>query len=89
MAVLTIVPHFHTSANPRPWAVLSPLLLLAVPLADLLWVVTLRWRQGRPFYLGDTNHLSHRLARGGLGTTRAVLLLWLTAAILGGASLWL
>jgi UDP-GlcNAc:undecaprenyl-phosphate GlcNAc-1-phosphate transferase len=89
MAVLAILPHFHTPAQPRPWAVLSPLLILAVPLVDLAWVVMLRWRLGRPFYIGDTNHLSHQLARRGLGPRRAVLLLWLAAAILGGASLWL
>ena len=54
-------------------------LVLAVPLADLAWVVILRTRLGKPFYLGDTNHLSHRLNRAGLNRTRAVLLLWLVA----------
>lgn len=82
LAVLAILPHFHTLRNPRPWAVLIPLLVLAVPLLDLVWVVLLRWRLGRPFYQGDTNHLSHRLVRRGLSRTEAVLVIWLTAHVL-------
>ena len=84
LAVLAILPHFYNVRHPRRWAVLIPLFVLAVPLADLVWVVLLRWRVGQPFYVGDNNHLSHRLVRLGLTRTRAVLLIWLLAAILGG-----
>src|SRR6266446_10962013 len=84
LAVLAILPHFYTPRHPRRWVVLIPLLVLAIPLLDLVWVVFLRWRAGQPFYQGDTNHLSHRLVRRGLTPTRAVLLIWLAAAGLGG-----
>lgn len=84
LAVLAILPHFYTRRNPQPWAVLIPLLVLAVPLFDLVWVVILRWRKGQPFYIGDTNHLSHRLVRSGLSRTWAVVLIWLIAAVAGG-----
>jgi UDP-GlcNAc:undecaprenyl-phosphate GlcNAc-1-phosphate transferase len=80
LAVLAILPHFYTVQHPRHWAVLLPLLVLAIPLADLLWVVLLRWRIGQPFYQGDTNHLSHRLVRRGFTRTQAVLVIWLAAA---------
>jgi UDP-GlcNAc:undecaprenyl-phosphate GlcNAc-1-phosphate transferase len=83
LAVLAILPHFYSKQNPHPLAVLSPLLVLAVPLADLAWVVVLRTRAGRPFWVGDTNHLSHRLVRAGLSRPRAVVLIWLLAAVLG------
>jgi len=86
LAILAILPHFHTPENPRPLAVLIPLLVLAVPLFDLAWVVLLRWRNGRPFYIGDTNHLSHRLVRLGLTRTRAVIVIWIIAATLGALS---
>ena len=67
----------------------TPLVILAVPLLDMAWVVALRWRMGRPFYIGDTNHLSHRLARRGLSNAQAVTAIWLLAAALGGlACLW-
>lgn len=83
LAVLAILPHFYTPQRPRALAVLTPLLVLAVPLLDLVWVVILRWRTGKPVYVGDTNHLSHRLVRTGCSHTRAVLLIWLAAAVLG------
>jgi UDP-GlcNAc:undecaprenyl-phosphate GlcNAc-1-phosphate transferase len=83
LAVLAILPHFYTKINPHPLAVLSPLLVLALPLADLASVVVFRTMAGRPFWLGDTNHLSHRLVRAGLTRTRAVLLIWLLAAVIG------
>ena len=87
LAVLAILPHFYTPENPRRLAVLAPLLVLAVPLGDLAWVVILRWRLGKPFYLGDTNHLSHRLVRRGISNTTAVLMIWLLAAALGALAL--
>jgi len=89
LAVLGILPHFYTRQNPHPLAVLSPLLVLAIPLADLAWVVIQRTLAGKPFYVGDTNHLSHRLARTGLSRTRTVLLIWLAAAAVGALAGWL
>ena len=89
LAVLGILPHFYTPRHPRMLAVLTPLLILAIPLGDLAWVVLLRWRRGQPFYLGDTNHLSHRLGRRGLSAAQSVLVIWLLAAALGAlAFLW-
>ena len=79
LAVLAILPHFYTVKHPRRWAVIFPLLILAIPLVDMVWVVALRWRTRQPFYQGDTNHLSHRLVRRGLSRTQAVVLIWIMA----------
>jgi UDP-GlcNAc:undecaprenyl-phosphate GlcNAc-1-phosphate transferase len=86
LAVLAILPHFYNPRHLQRWAVLIPLLVLAVPLLDLVRVVLLRWRMGRPFYVGDNNHLSHRLVTLGLTRTRAVLVLWFLAAVIGSLS---
>ena len=83
LAVMALLPHFYTKQNPRPLAVFSPLLVLAVPLIDLAQVVVMRTLNRKPFWIGDTNHLSHRLARAGLGHIKAVLILWLAAAAIG------
>jgi UDP-GlcNAc:undecaprenyl-phosphate GlcNAc-1-phosphate transferase len=84
LAVMAILPHFYsTKLHPHRLAVLSPLLVLAVPLADLAWVVILRTCARKPFWIGDTNHLSHRLVRAGFSQTRAVLVIWLIAAMIG------
>ncbi len=83
LAVLAILPHFYSDEHPTKLAVLNPLLILAVPLGDLVWVVLLRWRLGQPVYVGDNNHLSHRLVRRGLSKSTAVLAIWLLAATTG------
>ncbi len=88
MAVLAILPHFYTAHHPHHWAVLAPLCVLAVPLFDMAWVVVLRSLKHQPFYIGDTNHLSHRLVRCGLSQATAVALIWVAAA-LAGAAAWL
>jgi len=87
LAILAILPHFYSRRHQDVLAVFKPLLVLAVPLIDLVWVVILRWKSGRPFYVGDTNHLSHRLVRRGWSRARAVLLIWLLAAVSGGLAL--
>jgi UDP-GlcNAc:undecaprenyl-phosphate GlcNAc-1-phosphate transferase len=86
LAVLAILPHFHSPKHPDALAVLTPLLVLGVPLLDLVWVVLLRWHLGQPFHVGDTNHLSHRLARRGCSQTQAVLLIWAAAAAMGSVA---
>ena len=89
LAVMAILPHFYTRQNPRPFAVLAPLFVLAVPLLDLAQVSLFLTLHQKPFWIGDTNHLSHRLVRAGLNRTMAVLLLWLASAAIGILATWL
>ncbi|MEI9863541.1 MAG: MraY family glycosyltransferase [Limisphaerales bacterium] len=89
LAVMAILPHFYTKQNARPLAVLAPLLVLAIPLLDLAQVSLFRTLNKKPFWIGDTNHISHRLVRVGFSRTRAVLLLWLAAASIGAIACWL
>lgn len=50
-----------------PLALLSPLLICAIPLFDSIAVVVKRVRRGAPIMRGDRNHISHRLTRLGIG----------------------
>ncbi len=86
LAVMAILPHFYNRQNPHRLAVLAPLLVLAVPLLDLAQVVIFRTLNQKPFWIGDTNHLSHRLTRAGFSRSQAVLLLWFAAAALGAVA---
>ena len=86
MAILGILPHFYTADRPASLAVFTPLAVLALPLLDMAWVVLFRIRIGQPFYIGDTNHLSHRLVRSGCSRTIAVLLIWLMAEAVGSVA---
>jgi UDP-GlcNAc:undecaprenyl-phosphate/decaprenyl-phosphate GlcNAc-1-phosphate transferase len=88
LAVLAILPHFYTARHPQTWAVFKPLLVLAVPLYDLSAVVVIRTLAGKPFYIGDNNHLSHRLVRRGLSPRTAVALIWAIAAAVGVIALF-
>ncbi len=89
LAILAILPHYYSRSTPNAWAVLSPLLVLAIPLGDMAYVVFLRTLKGQPFYIGDTNHLSHRLVRAGWSRPGAVALIWVVGALTGGIALWL
>jgi UDP-GlcNAc:undecaprenyl-phosphate GlcNAc-1-phosphate transferase len=87
LAVMAILPHFYTKLEPHHLAVFAPLFVLAVPLIDLAQVSFFRTLNQKPFWIGDTNHLSHRLTRAGLSRTRAVLVLWLVAALVGALAI--
>ena len=89
LAVMAILPHFYTPLRPKVWAVFIPLLVLAVPLLDLVCVVIIRRRLGKPFYVGDNNHLSHRLVKRGWSPTKAVVAIWVLGAAAGGLGLLL
>lgn len=83
LAVLAILPHFHSRTHPEPWAVVKPVFVLGVPLFDIMSVVWIRWRLGVPITRGDHNHVSHRLVRAGFSRTGAVGLLWAIAGLCG------
>ena len=63
--------------------VLIPLFILALPLFDTGMVVLIRTCHGKPFWIGDHNHISHRFVRMGLSRRQAVLLVHLMALCVG------
>ncbi|MDQ1630520.1 MAG: UDP-GlcNAc:undecaprenyl-phosphate/decaprenyl-phosphate GlcNAc-phosphate transferase [Frankiaceae bacterium] len=60
-----------------------PLMVLAVPFVDLALAVVRRTRAGRSPFSPDKQHLHHRLLEIGHSHVRAVLLMWMWAALLG------
>ncbi len=62
--------------------VLLPLAILVVPLADLVLAVVRRTRAGRSPFAPDKQHLHHRLLEIGHSQRRAVLIMWLWAALI-------
>ncbi|MBM4112139.1 MAG: undecaprenyl/decaprenyl-phosphate alpha-N-acetylglucosaminyl 1-phosphate transferase [Phycisphaerae bacterium] len=95
LAVMTIRTTFTETQNPSyalgsAWyGVFMPLVILAVPLYDFVAVSTIRLSQGRSPFVGDQQHLSHRLVDRGLTRRQAVLVIWALAFItgVGGVSL--
>lgn len=67
-----------------PWySLLMPVVVLAVPLYDLVTVVMIRLGQGKSPFVGDLQHLSHRLNRLGLSRRACVLVIWGLAGVTG------
>jgi UDP-GlcNAc:undecaprenyl-phosphate/decaprenyl-phosphate GlcNAc-1-phosphate transferase len=69
------------------YAVLAPVIVLAVPLYDLTVVSALRLLAGKSPFVGDTNHLSHRLVRRGMSRRTAVLCIYLMTAATSSAAI--
>jgi UDP-GlcNAc:undecaprenyl-phosphate GlcNAc-1-phosphate transferase len=61
--------------------VLLPISILIVPIADLVLAVVRRTRAGRSPFAPDKQHLHHRLLEIGHSQRRAVLIMWLWAAL--------
>ena len=75
---------------PSVWyGVFMPLVVLAIPLYDFASVTTIRVIQGKSPFVGDMQHLSHRLVKRGLSKRAAVVVIWgLTLVVgIGGVSL--
>jgi UDP-GlcNAc:undecaprenyl-phosphate GlcNAc-1-phosphate transferase len=84
VAMLSLRTTFYHQAESGQWyAVLMPLVVLAVPLYDFISVTLLRIKQGKSPFIGDTQHFSHRLKRHGLTDTETVLTLYLATICTG------
>jgi len=70
-------------------ALLSPLLVIAVPILDTSFVVMKRLKYRRPPWGADHNHFYHRALRIGLSQRRTAAYLHLWAALLAGYALLL
>lgn len=71
------------AASGHWYAVFMPLVVLAVPVYDFVSVVLIRVSQGRSPFVGDLQHLSHRLERRGLSRPAAVIVIWGLTAVTG------
>ena len=83
MASLALLERYVSHASSTLFPTVMPVVVLAVPLIDTLSVIAIRLREGRPVYVGDTRHLSHRLVALGFSHREAVLFLYLTTFALG------
>ena len=83
LASLTLLQRFVSHASSTYFPVLMPVLVLALPILDTATVVFIRLREGRPIYVGDSRHLSHRLVSLGMSPRLAVCTIYLIALGIG------
>ncbi|MGE3152901.1 MAG: MraY family glycosyltransferase [Nitrospiraceae bacterium] len=70
-------------------ALLSPILILGVPIFDTLFVMYVRYRRGLPMFLGSPDHMPLRLRRWGLSVTQVVAVSYAASAFFGGLGILL
>ena len=77
LGFLTVRTTYIVPANASAWyGVFMPLIVLAVPIYDLLAVVTIRLSQGRSPMVGDQQHFSHRLVKRGLSVRMMLMVVY-------------
>jgi UDP-GlcNAc:undecaprenyl-phosphate GlcNAc-1-phosphate transferase len=78
LGTLTVVGTFtRPQEGYSPFGVLTPLLVMAVPLYDTTSVILIRIREGRSPFEADRRHFSHRLVDRGLTPPLAVRTIYL------------
>ena len=78
LGTLTVVGTFtRPERGYSPFGVLTPLLVMAVPLYDTTSVILIRIREGRSPFQADRRHFSHRLVERGLTPPMAVRTIYL------------
>jgi UDP-GlcNAc:undecaprenyl-phosphate GlcNAc-1-phosphate transferase len=85
IAILSVVSTYYHEGQ-SVISILTPLLILAIPLFDVATVMFIRFRLKKPYFLGDQNHFSHRLLRLGLSVPQALMVIFLLTAITGVAA---
>ena len=83
LASLTLLQRYVSHASSTLFPVLMPVLVLALPILDTATVTFIRLREGRPIYVGDSRHLSHRLVSLGMRPPLAVFTIYLVSLGIG------
>ncbi|HSD65725.1 MAG TPA: MraY family glycosyltransferase [Vicinamibacteria bacterium] len=83
LAALTLLQRYVSHASSTLFPVLMPVLVLALPILDTATVTFIRLREGRPIYVGDSRHLSHRLVSLGMRPPLAVFTIYLITLGIG------
>ncbi len=68
-------------------SLLTPLLILGVPIFDTLFVMYIRYLRGLPIFLGSPDHMAIRLRHWGLTVSQVVVVSYIATVITGGIGL--
>ncbi|TAL11325.1 MAG: undecaprenyl/decaprenyl-phosphate alpha-N-acetylglucosaminyl 1-phosphate transferase [Nitrospirae bacterium] len=75
----------YTAVNPV--AVLTPVLILGVPVFDTLFVMYIRVMRGVPIFWGSPDHFALRMRRWSLSVPQVTVISYAAALLLGGVGL--
>lgn len=80
LAIFSIMGTYVVGSKLTHLPVISPVLILAIPIYDTLSVMYIRFKNKKPLFIGDKNHFSHRLTNLGFSKKLAVLFVIFLAA---------
>ncbi|NOQ21930.1 MAG: hypothetical protein GQ565_04680 [Candidatus Aegiribacteria sp.] len=89
LGIIAVLGVYTPEGSIREIAIFTPVLILALPMIDTAFVLKYRWKNGKPLFDADRNHLAHRLMRLGLSHNQAVRVLLVVAALMGTLALLL
>lgn len=73
LATLSITESYSFTNN---LAVLTPIIILGVPIFDTLFVIWVRWKQNKPVYFGSPDHFPLRLLKLGLNKKQVIFIIY-------------
>lgn len=82
-ASMSILATYYTRQAPTGFPILTPVVVLGLPIFDSLTVFAIRLKQRRPLWVGDTSHFSHRLVALGMTQRQAVVFIYLVTLAMG------
>lgn len=83
MAMIGQYPSAH------PLSLLTPVLILGVPIFDTLFVMYIRYRRGLPIFWGSPDHIAIRLRHWGMSVPQIVIVSYVSTAVVAGIGLLL
>ena len=72
------------------WQVLfAPIIIFSIVIYDIFVVSFIRWKQGKSLFVGDQQHLTHRLFHKGFSHEQVVSLIWCLSLVLATLSFFI
>ena len=81
IGALSVLATYYERGVQTQLPVVTPLVVLGVPIFDTVSVMWIRWREGRPLMQGDRSHFNHRLVDLGMSPRRAVTFIYVITAV--------
>lgn len=85
--VLAVVAVYSSMKGRAAVALLTPILALGVPILDTLLALARRAWFGQPLFVGDRQHIHHRLLESGMSHRRTVLVMYGFAGLFASLAL--
>lgn len=89
LGTLAVTSSYYNPNCKTFFPIFAPLLVLSIPLLDTSLVTLTRIKNKKPIYIGDANHITHRLNRLGLSHRQVAIFIYLVSFSIGIGSLFL